>query len=310
LKAGPKDYIQLHFIIILWGFTAILGLLIKIPALELVLFRTMLASLGLMVVILISKRNFRVSLTDLLKLSGTGILIAGHWMLFFGSARFSTASVCLAGMATTSFWTSLIEPLMKRKSIQLLEVFFGLVVIAGLYLIFHFEFHYALGLSLSVGSAFLGALFTVVNSKITHHHDEYVISFYEMATACLTTGVFLLAYINLAASPEKIIFNPSSLDWFYLSLLAFICTVYPFSVAIELMKRISAFTMNLSVNLEPVYGIILAVLIFGEKEKMNTGFYLGTLVILISVVSYPMIRNQVNKKKMMKMGTDGSRVDL
>jgi drug/metabolite transporter (DMT)-like permease len=307
LKAGLKDYVQLHFIIILWGFTAILGLLIRIPAVELVFFRTMLASFGLLIVILFTRRNFNVRFSDFLKLSGTGVIIAGHWMLFFESARFSTASVCLAGMATTSFWTSLIEPLFKSKSIQMLEVFFGLVVIAGLYLIFHFEFNYAFGLALSLGSAFLGAVFTVVNSKITHHHDEYVISFYEMTTACLTTGILLMIYFHQAGSNVKINLDPSGMDWFYLALLAFVCTVYPFSVAIELMKRISAFTMNLSVNLEPVYGIILAVIIFGDKEKMNTGFYLGTLIILASVIGYPLIRNQVNKRKMMKLGTGNSR---
>ena len=291
----------MHFIIVLWGFTAILGLLIKIPAMELVFFRTMLASIGLMTVILIGKLSLRVSLIDLAKLSGTGILIAGHWILFFGSARISTVSVCLAGMATTSFWTSLMEPVLKKKPIELLEVFFGLLIIAGLYLIYHFEFNYVLGLTLSLGSAFLGALFTVVNSKITHHHNEFVISFYEMAAACITAGIFLFLYFYLIGSPEKINLNPSVWDWFYLVLLAFVCTVYPFSIAIELMKRISAFMMNLSVNLEPVYGIILAVIIFGDKEKMNTGFYLGTLVILASVITYPVIRNQLNRRKMMKL---------
>ncbi len=286
---------MLHFIIILWGFTAILGLLIKVPAVELVFFRTLLATGGLLFIILLLRPGFNVGSSDFFKLAGTGFLIGCHWLLFFGSARYSTASVCLAGMATTTFWTSLIEPILKGSRIETLQLFFGLVVICGLYLIFHFEFGYAIGLLMSVGAAFLGALFTVINSQITHRVNQYVITFYEMAAANITAGIFLLIYFMFVPIDQATGFAPSSWDWFYLSILAFVCTVFPFSISVELMKRVSAFMMNLSVNLEPVYGIILAVIIFGEKEKMNIGFYFGTLVILASVIAYPMIKNRMAK---------------
>lgn len=298
MRTQYKDFILLHFIVLLWGFTAILGLLIKIPPLELVFFRTLLASLGLIVIIFIRKLPLLVAPRYTMKLIATGFVIAAHWILFFGSARISTASVCLAGMATTSFWTSLIEPIVNRKKIQPLEVLFGIIVIAGLYLIFHFEFNHAWGLVLALASALLAAIFTVINSRLTHQHNEYTISFYEMLGACIITGLALLVYTIIYDSGNYIIALPSSTDWFFLTILALVCTVYPFAVSIELMKRISAFLVNLSINMEPVYGIILAFIFFGDKEKMNVGFYMGTLVILASVILYPIIRSLVNKRRL------------
>jgi drug/metabolite transporter (DMT)-like permease len=292
-----KDYLLLHFIIILWGFTAILGLLIETPPVELVFFRTMLATTGLGVIIWLSKIPILTTYTNTLRLLGTGVIISAHWILFFGSARISTASVCLAGMATTSFWTSILEPVSKGQRIRILEVFFGFLVIIGLYLIFHFEFDHALGLLLALCSAFLAALFTVINSHMTHTQNQYVISFYEMMGAFFATAIFLPFYAYTYAEDGILQLTPTGMDWFYLSILAFVCTVYPFSISIELMKRISAFLVNLSVNMEPVYGIILAVLIFGEKEKMDTGFYLGTLIILLSVILYPILRRMLNRRK-------------
>ncbi len=297
MTTNYKDYFLLHLIIVLWGFTAILGLLIEIPPVELVLYRTMLASMGLVIIIMLRKIRMFINVNHTIKLLGTGFLISAHWILFFASARVSTASVCLAGMATTSFWTSIIEPLAKGKRIQLLEVFFGLLVIAGLYLIFHFEFNHALGLLLALGSALLAALFTVINSHLTHVDNQYVISFYEMLGACIATAFFLPVYGYTFAEHGILVLTPTPSDWMYLAILAFVCTVYPFAISIELMKRISAFIVNLSVNMEPVYGIILAFIIFGDKEKMNAGFYLGTLTILLSVILYPLIRKILNRRK-------------
>jgi drug/metabolite transporter (DMT)-like permease len=155
---------------------------------------------------------------------------------------------------------------------------------------------------LALGSALLAAIFTVINARFTHHHSEHTISFYEMSGACILTAVILPFSLILDNTGTGFSMIPSAMDWLYLAVLAFACTVYPFTASIELMKRISAFTVNLSVNLEPVYGILLAFLIFGDKERMNTGFYLGTLVILLSVVMYPLIRLWLNRR-MLKMKT-------
>lgn len=294
--ANPvKDYAMLHFIVMIWGFTAILGLLISLPSLEVVFYRTLLASVLIGLGFAWKKSSLRVSRTELWKILGTGVIVALHWVLFFGAARVSTASVCLAGMATTSLWTALIEPLANRKPVKLFEIFLGLMVLSGLYVIFRFELDYWLGLLMAVISALLGAVFSVINSKLTKRHEPFVLTFYEMLAACLFAGLLLPLY-TLVFPEESLQLIPQGMDWLWLALLSGVCTVYAFSVSVELMRRISAFAVNLTINLEPVYGIILAVIIFGEKEQMTGGFYLGTLIILVSVLIYPVYNLYLRRK--------------
>ncbi|HNP18714.1 MAG TPA: DMT family transporter [Fulvivirga sp.] len=290
------DYLKLHFIVWIWGFTAILGMLITIPAVEIVFYRTFIAFITLGVILYLRNSNFRIGKNDVLKILGTGVIISGHWILFFAAARVSTVSVCLAGIATCSLWTSFLEPLMNKKKIKGFEVVLGLIVIFGLYVIFRFEFNHALGLGMAILSAFLASLFSVINGKFTQRHNPYIITFYEMLGACLGTVAFFPIYALYFAKDGVLNLIPTSMDWVWLLILAIICTVYAFSVSVEIMKRISAFVVNLTVNLEPVYGIILAVIIFGEKEQMQPGFYLGTFIILLSVLAYPVL-NKMNKRK-------------
>lgn len=291
-----QDYAKLHFIVLIWGFTAILGALITIPSVEIVFYRTLISFIALAFLLWMRKKNFRLGYKEILKILGTGVLIALHWILFFASARISTVSVCLAGMATCSFWTSFIEPALNKKKVKSFEVILGLVVIVGLYVIFSFEFDHVLGLVLAIASAMLSALFSVINGKLAKRHNPYMITFYEMVGAWLGTLAFMPIYKLYFAPEGQIQWLPTTMDWFYLAVLAIICTVYAYSVSVELMKRISAFVVNLTVNLEPVYGIILALLIFGEKEQMGSGFYLGTFIILLSVLAYPLI-NKYHKRK-------------
>lgn len=290
-----KDYLQLHFIVWIWGFTAILGLLISIPSVEIVFYRTLISFMVLGLGLHLKKQNFLLGTEQVIKFMATGVLIAAHWILFFQAARVSTASVCLAGMATCSLWTSFIEPLFNKKKVRGFEVVLGLVVIAGLYVIFKFEFDHALGLAMAVISALLAAVFSVINGKFTHNYNAYMITFYEMLGACIGTAVFFPFYSNFITG-KPIDLNASTIDWAYLLILAVVCTVYAYSISVELMKRLSAFVVNLTVNLEPMYGIILAVLIFGEKEKMGGGFYLGTFIILLSVLVYPIINRRLKRK--------------
>ncbi|MCK5467487.1 MAG: DMT family transporter, partial [Cyclobacteriaceae bacterium] len=255
-----KDYLHLHFLVLIWGFTAILGLLITIPPVEVVFYRTLISAVGLGMLMFANKLSFGIGRNEIIYLLLTGSLIAGHWILFFASARVSTASVCLAGMATTSFWTSLLEPLMLKKRIKWYEVFLGLIVVVGLDVIFHFEFDHAFGLLLALVSAFLAALFTVINARFAKAHHHHTITFYEMSGACISIVLFFPLYKILFAENQHINLQVSYSDIFYISILAIVCTVYAYSASIEIMKKISAFSINLTVNLEPVYGIILAVL--------------------------------------------------
>jgi drug/metabolite transporter (DMT)-like permease len=290
-----KDYLLLHFIVLIWGVTSILGLLISLPSLELVFYRTLLAAIGVAVLMGIRKESLRVAPMDLLKIIGVGVLISLHWIFFFWSAKVSTASVCLAGMATTSLWTSFLDPLINKKRIKPFEVALGLLVISGLLVIFQFENGYWLGLFMALAAAFLSALFSILNGRLTFRYSPYQITFYEMAAASMVALLFLPIYSYIDGTAIQ--WTWKGLDWFWILILAGICTVYAFSVSVELMKRLSVFSINLTINLEPVYGILLAVLIFGEKEKMTQQFYLGTGIIFISVLIYPVLNYWQKKRK-------------
>lgn len=264
-SASIKDYLMLHLIVLIWGFTAILGLLISLPALELVFYRTLIASIGVWALLWFWKKPIQIPIGQVWKVVGTGCLIALHWILFFWSAKVSTASVCLAGMATTSLWTAFVEPFFNRTKIKWYEVGLGLLVISGLLVIFKFESGYWLGLAMALASAFLAACFSVINGRLTQRHSPYQITFYEMAGACVFSLLFLPIYSLLLNEGAPIQWAWEGMDWFWLFLLGGVCTVYAFSVSVDLMKRLSVFSINLTVNLEPVYGIVLAVLIFWRK---------------------------------------------
>jgi len=293
-----KDYLTLHAVIIIWSFTAILGILISIPALEIVFYRTFIASLVIGLIFWAKKKSIRLRLKDQMKIIGTGFLISIHWTLFFWAAQVSNVSVCLVGMATCSLWTAFLEPLANKSKIKWYEVMLGLMVICGLYVIFRFEFDYWLGLSMALMSAFLCAAFMVINGRLTKKHNHYIITFYEMVGAFLFSGLFMPVYAAFL-TPNGLDMVLKGMDWVWLFALSIFCTVFAFTLSVELMKRLTAFTVNLTVNLEPVYGIILALIIFGEKEKMTAGFYLGTAIILGSVCLYPLIQ-VYNKRKLAK----------
>ena len=290
-----KNYVQLHFIVLIWGLTAILGLLINISALAVVFYRTLFATVILLFSLYFWRLSFKVSLKEFLKIVGVGLIIGLHWILFFAAARVSTASVCLVGIATCSFWTSLIEPLMSSRKVKIYELALGVMVVIGLYIIFSVEFQYIEGLIMAILAAMLASVFTVLNGKLTHRHNHYVITFYEMMGAFIGSVLLIPLYL-FYFDTEILNFIPYEWDWLYLIILAGICTVLAFSMSVKVQKVLSAFVVNLTVNLEPIYGIILAFLIFGEEEKMSLGFYIGTAIILFSVLSYPMVNRIVKRR--------------
>jgi drug/metabolite transporter (DMT)-like permease len=288
--ANLRSYLHLHFLVLIWGFTAIVGLMVTIAPVALVFYRTLFAATGLGLIIFFKQKTFKTGTVDLLRMLAVGFVLSAHWMLFFASARVSTASVCLAGMATTSLWTSLIEPLVSKKPIRPLELGLGILAFAGLYVVFRFEFDHALGLALALASALLAAVFTVANSKLVQRISAYTITFYEMIGATVFSFVFLgISEWQGWMGGEP--FIPAGKDWIWILFLALVCTVYASTMATQLMKQFSAYLINLTINLEPVYGIALAFFFFGEKERMTQEFYLGTLLILLAVLLYPLLMN-------------------
>ncbi|MEZ0543044.1 DMT family transporter [Fibrella arboris] len=302
-----RDYLHLHFIVLIWGFTAILGLLLEpLGAPALVALRTGLAALGLVVVLRVrpdlalqgnvpGRQTGAVDApahqqaTDQWALLATGGLIAVHWFAFFWAARLANASVCLAGMATSSLWASALEPIILKRRVKALEVVMGVVVMSGLYLIFRFEFDKVAGLAVAVFSAMLAALFTIINSRFAQRHTSLVIARQEMIGAFLTSVVLCGVYIAVVHPPMAELFPQRAGQWLWLFILAFVCTVYAYTAGVSLLRKFSPYMAILTVNLEPVYGILLAVLIFNDRERMTAGFYLGTLVILLAVLAYPFL---------------------
>jgi drug/metabolite transporter (DMT)-like permease len=257
-------------------------------------YRSILAAVGMGVVIYFTQGTFKVQRADLLKLFGIGCIVALHWIAFFGSARVSNVSVSLVGFATNSLWAAVLDPWFNRSRIKKYELLLGLIVITGLYIIFSFDFEYKLGLFLGVLAGFTSALFSVFNSRMVRRISSRSITFYEMIGVFLAIGLFLPVFQLWGAGIQWPAL-PSAMDLLYIAVLAGACSVYAYTVAIELMKRISVFMIQLTLNLEPVYGIIMAVIIFGQEEKMNLNFYIGTLVILGAVITYPLVKRRFDR---------------
>ena len=290
--ATRADYLKLHFIVFLWGFSAILGKLVSLPAVEMVFYRSILAALGMGIVMLATKGSFEVGKAALLKLFLIGFIVAFHWVAFFGSARVANVSVSLVGFATNSLWAALLEPWFNRSRVKKFELLLGLVVLLGLYVIFSFDFQYKLGLFLGVVAGFTSALFSVFNAKMVRTIPAYTITFYEMIGAFIGLGLFFPLYKATWAPDGILHLLPTSMDWIYIALLAGVCSVYAYSTAVELMKKISVFMIQLALNLEPIYGIIMAVIIFGSEEKMGANFYVGALIIMAAVILYPVLKKR------------------
>lgn len=293
--ASSTDYFKLHFIVFLWGFSAILGKLVTIPAVEMIFYRSIIAAIGMGIVILSTKGTFKINGDQFVKLILIGFIVSLHWLCFFGSARVANVSVSLVGFATNSLWAALLEPWFNRTRLKKYEVLLGLIVLTGLYIIFSFDFQYRLGLLFGVLAGFTSALFSVFNSKMVKSVPARTITFYEMTGVFIGTALFLPVYQYTWADDNQLQLAPAPMDWLYIGLLAGVCSVYAYTVAVDLMKRVSVFMIQLSLNLEPLYGIVMAVIIFREKEKMNLNFYMGTLLIMAAVAAYPFLRKRFEK---------------
>ena len=287
-----KNYLHLHFIVFIWGFTAVLGALITLEAFSLVWYRMLLAVLVIGVYIVFKKFPIAVSRKTLWLLLATGVIIALHWVTFFMAIKVSNVSITLATLSTGAFFTSLLEPFFYKRKIIWYEVFFGLLVIIGLSIIFSVKGNYTAGILLSLISAILAACFALINGKLVKQERPSVIAFYEMGAGVL----FLSMYVLFADGFNAQFFKLSSADWLYLFLLASVCTAYAFIASVKVMRHISPYSVMLTTNLEPVYGILLAYFILGDAEKMETNFYIGGAIILITVIANGILKTRDARK--------------
>ena len=280
-KTNLQNYLHLHLLVFIWGFTAILGALISLEAIPLVWYRMLFASLIILIYFLVTKKSLKIAPKVLLKFLVSGIIIATHWIAFFTAIKVANVSIALVGMSTGAFFASLIEPLFFKRKLNYLELLFGLVVMVGLYLIFGVtKGNYTTGIIYALVAAFLSALFSVLNGLYVKRHDAATISFYQLFFGCSFITLYILATNGFTAAQFALVNN----DFIFLFILSSICTAYAFIVSVKIMKYLTPYTVVLTLNLEPVYGIVLAVLFFGDKEKMSPQFYVGAAIILCTVL--------------------------
>jgi drug/metabolite transporter (DMT)-like permease len=288
-----KHYLHLHLLVFIAGFTAILGELITIGSLQLVWYRMTIAGILMFIYTKIIRLNIKIPRKAIWQFTVAGIIIALHWITFFEAINQANVSIALAMFSSGAFFASFIEPIFFRRRILAYEIAFGVVVIIGVFLITSSEMDYINGIVLGLFSALFSTLFAVINGRFIEHYNATVISFYEFISGV----AFLTLFILLSGIQfDKEFFSLSNSDWIYIFILASVCTAYAFIGAVEVMRYISPFTVILSYNLEPVYGIAIALVMFPETEKMSPQFYIGAILVLTTVLLDAVLKNYKRRK--------------
>jgi len=272
--------IKLHIAILLAGFTAILGKLISLSEASLVWWRLLITASVLWGWILITKKERVYPKKTKLSVLGIGAVVGLHWLCFFGSVKYANVSIALVCFSSAGFFSAVMEPIISKRKFVPAELLLGLISMAGIYIIFHFDAQYKTGIILGVLGAALSSLFSIFNKHLIHRIDGVNMTAYEMLGALMMLSAVVPFYMQFGESS----FMPVGWDWLWLCILAVVCTVWAFLLQLQSLKYISAFTLNLSYNLEPVYGIVLAFVFFKENEQLSSKFYIGVLLILLSIV--------------------------
>jgi drug/metabolite transporter (DMT)-like permease len=274
-----RAQITLHATVVVFGFTGVLGKLISLSPVPLVFWRTLIGAGGLYVWMALRRRSAGPNMTGRIRLgiAATGLLVAVHWVTFFAAIKASTVSLALAVMATVPVFVALIEPVLRRRRIDPFELLLGLIAVLGLWWMYRVDVSYGTGMLLALFSAFCAALFGTLNSIWGQHAPSLAVSRIELATACGS----LALWMALTGGWQEA--QPTAADWGWLLILGVVATSLAFALTVEVMKVLSPFTVAMAINLEPIYAIVLALLIFGEEEVMPPGFYGGATVLLVTV---------------------------
>ena len=287
-----KALFQLHFAVVLFGFTAILGKLITISALMLVWWRVLITCISLFLFLALIRKSIKLEFQKIKILLSIGAIIAVHWLTFYGSVKLSNSSITLLCMATTSFFASLIEPIFFKKPFQKIDIVIGCLIVPIMALIAKdINSKYLIGALVGLSSAFLAAFFSVLNKKYIEGISPIVLSFWEILGVLILTSLILPFYFY--QSPSSAFLPPDLSNWIYILILALLCTTVAWVLSLRALVFLSAFESTLVINLEPVYGILLAAAILHEHKELNTGFYIGGSVILFLVLAYPVIQKRM-----------------
>ncbi len=273
--------IKLHISVFLAGFTGILGVLIQLNEMTLVWYRIMITVVSLSVLFFLTNKSTRIPKKQAVHYFLIGTLIALHWVAFYGSIKLSNVSIGLVCFSATGLFTALLEPILVTKKLQWVELGLGLLSLLGIYLIFHFDERYQTGIVVGIISAFLAALFSVLNKKQVADAEPTVMMLYELTGGLVILTLLMPVYAYFF--PEtSIIPTVSDLGW--LLVLSWLCTIVAMQLMLDSLKKVSAFTQNLSLNLEPVYAIVMAFIFFDENKYLSASFYYGVGLIILSVV--------------------------
>jgi len=276
-----KAFIQLHIAVFLAGFTAILGKLITLHEGMLVWYRMLITVITLLAFLYFRKELKIIPLKSVFKFFGVGAIVALHWVTFYGSIKYSNVSVSLTCLSAIGFFTAFLDPIIMKRRIDIIEVFLGMIAIAGIYLIFDFYPEYKMGILFGIISAMLASLFPIFNKNLLQQFSSKTVTLYEMGGGLIALTFIMPLYLILFPAEYYL---PTTTDWLWLLVLAWLCTVFTFILALNALKKISPFTANLAYNLEPIYGIILAFIIFKENNYLSAGFYYGLSLIMLAVV--------------------------
>lgn len=276
-----NSYLKLHLAVILSGFTGIFGKLISLNEGILVWYRTFFSAIILFFLIRLTKTVVQINIREKLNIAKIGCFLAIHWVFFYASIKYSNISIGVVCYCLTSFFTAIFEPLLNRNKLVFSQFVFSAITLCGISLIFHFDSSYHTGILLGCISSAFAALYTIYNEKLVKTYDSKIINYYQMTggTICLT----ILMPLYLIFFPAKSLI-PSENDFYYLILLSLFCTVGLYVLFAEALKKIPAFTTNLTFNLEPVYAIILAFVFFNEGKEMSISFYFGLFFVMTSVI--------------------------
>ena len=276
-----KAFIQLHIAVLLAGLTGVLGRLISLNEGLLVWYRLALTAPSLWLLAFLNKQAVRIDRRDMWRIFGVGGIAALHWVTFYGSIKYSNVSVGLVCFSAVGFFTAVLEPLIMRHRVDWVELLLGMLVIVGIFFIFQVDPHFKTGILIGLISALLGSLFPVLNKRILKRVSSENVTLYELSGGFLVLTLLMPLYLWLFPAPSLL---PDWKDWIWLLILSWACTVLAFSLSMSALAHISAFTVNLSYNLEPVYGILLAFVLFREDKYLNSGFYVGFFLILLSII--------------------------
>ncbi len=294
-----KAYLQMHISILLWGFTGIFGKAIDMNAIMIVWYRMIISAVALIPFMVKHKQFILPDKKRFASIIITGFVVCLHWLTFYASIKVSNVSIALSCFASVSLFSALLEPLFYRKKINKQNIILALFVLVGIYIIFAFQQLYAMGIVLALISALLGALFTILNKIFVSNDEPAPVTFIEL----LSGFVFLSILLPLILPAFNVSFQiPSKIDWVWLLLLSVVCTSVAFTLSLEALKKVSAFTMNLSVNLEPLYSIVLAIILFKENELLNNGFYIGAVIVISSVFIHSLMQYRVRDKSITEQG--------